>query len=39
VIAIGKHYKWIALAQVPYFVWVLIATVLQPSFSWSNLGR
>ena len=35
-VAIGKHHKWVAVAQLPYFVWVSIATVLQLSITWSN---
>ena len=35
-IAIWLHYKWVAVAQVPYFVWVTIATVLQLSITWMN---
>jgi tryptophan-rich sensory protein len=27
---------WVALAQVPHFVWVSIATVLQLSITWMN---
>jgi len=34
--AIWKHHKWIALAQVPYFVWVSLATVLQLSITFNN---
>jgi len=34
--AIWKHHKCVAVAQVPYFVWVSIATVLQLSITWSN---
>ncbi len=34
--AIWKHHKWIALAQVPYFVWVSLASVLQISITWNN---
>jgi tryptophan-rich sensory protein len=34
--AIWKHYKWVAVLQVPYFVWVSIATVLQLSITWMN---
>lgn len=34
--AIWKFYRWIAVAQIPYLVWVSIATVLQLSISWSN---
>ena len=30
-VAIWPHYKWVAFAQVPYLVWVSIATVLQMS--------
>lgn len=37
--AIWKHYKWIAVAQVPYFVWVSIATVLQLLMTLWNWGR
>lgn len=36
VIAIWKHYRWVAFAQVPYCVWVSTATVLQLSITWSN---
>ena len=32
------HHRWVAAAQVPYFVWVSIATVLQLSITWMNLG-
>lgn len=28
-VVVWKHHKWVAFAQVPYFVWVSIATVLQ----------
>lgn len=34
--AIWSHYKWVALAQVPYLAWVSIATVLQLSMTWMN---
>ena len=34
--AIWPHHRWVAMAQVPYFVWVLIATVLQGSITWLN---
>jgi len=34
--AIWKFYRWVAVAQIPYLVWVSIATVLQLSISWSN---
>ena len=34
--AIWRHYRFIALAQVPYFAWVSIATVLQLSITWMN---
>jgi len=39
VIAVWRHYRWIALAQGPYFVWVSIATVLQLSITAMNWGR
>lgn len=37
--AIWKHYRWVALAQVPYLIWVSIATLLQLSITWMNWGR
>jgi tryptophan-rich sensory protein len=27
--AVWRHYRWVALAQAPYLVWVGIATVMQ----------
>ena len=36
IFAIWRHYRWVALAQIPYLVWVTVATVLQLSISWSN---
>lgn len=35
-VAIRPHYRGVALAQVPYFVWVSIATVLQLSIMAMN---
>lgn len=37
VVAVWKHYKWVA--QLPYFAWVSIATVLQLSITFWNWGR
>jgi translocator protein len=37
--AIWRHHRWVAVAQVPYFVWVSIATVLQISITVMNWGR
>ena len=37
-VVIWKHHKWIAVAQVPYFVWVSTATILQLSMTWMNWG-
>jgi len=34
--AVWPHYKSIAVAQVPYLVWVSIATVLQLSITFNN---
>ncbi len=39
VVAIWPHYRWVAVAQVPYFVWVSLATVLQLSITAMNWGR
>lgn len=36
--AIWKHHHWVAFAQVPYFIWVSIATYLQLSITWLNWG-
>jgi tryptophan-rich sensory protein len=33
---VWKHYRWVAVAQAPYFVWVSTATVLQLSITWMN---
>jgi tryptophan-rich sensory protein len=38
-LAIWRRYRCVALAQVPYFVWVSIATVLQVSITAMNWGR
>ena len=35
-IVIWPHYRWVAVAQVPYLVWVSLATVLQLSITWMN---
>jgi benzodiazapine receptor len=37
-IPIWPHDRWVALAQIPYFVWVSIAAVLQLSITWMNRG-
>lgn len=38
-VAIWPHYKSIAIAQVPYFVWVSIAMVLQLTITSWNWGK
>ncbi len=37
-IAIWSEYRWVAIVQLPYLIWVSIATVLQISITWSNWG-
>lgn len=37
--AIWKHYRWVAVVQLPYFVWVSTATVLQLSITVMNWGK
>ena len=37
--AIWRHYRWVAVAQVPYLLWVATATVLQLSIMVMNWGR
>lgn len=36
IIAIYPHVKWIAYMQIPYLVWVCIATVLQLTVTYLN---
>ena len=38
-IVVWPHYRWIAVAQFPYLIWVSLATVLQLSITWMNWGR
>jgi len=35
-VAVWKHYRWVAFAQVPYLIWVSLATVLQLSITAMN---
>ncbi len=35
-LAVWPHCRSVAGAQVPYFIWVSIATVLQLSIMWMN---
>lgn len=35
-VAVWRHYPSIAVLQIPYFVWVSVATVLQLYISWVN---
>jgi tryptophan-rich sensory protein len=39
IVAVWRHYRWVAIAQVPYLIWVSIATALQLSIVWMNWGR
>ena len=39
VVAVWPHFKSVAVAQGPYFVWVSIAMVLQMSITWMNWGK
>jgi len=34
--SVRKSLPWVAVAQIPYFIWVSIATVLQLSITWMN---
>jgi tryptophan-rich sensory protein len=34
--AIWPHHRWIAVAQLPYLVWVTIASGLQFAITWNN---
>ena len=35
-VAVWQQVRWVALVQIPYLVWVSIATVLQLSITWMN---
>ena len=37
-VAVWQHCRWVAVAQVPYFIWVSLATVLQLSITAMNWG-
>jgi tryptophan-rich sensory protein len=34
--AVWRHYRWVALAQVPYLLWVATATMLQVAITAMN---
>lgn len=34
--AIWKHYRWIAIANIPYLLWVTFATILQITITYLN---
>lgn len=38
-VAIWPHYRLISVAQIPYFVWVSLATTLQLSITFWNWGK
>lgn len=33
---VWRHYRWVALVQIPYLAWVTIATILQTSILFAN---
>lgn len=35
-IVVWRYNRWVAVAQIPYFVWVSTAAVLQRSITWMN---
>lgn len=35
-IVMWKHHRWVAAAQLPYLIWVSLATTLQLSITWWN---
>ncbi len=39
IVPVWPHYRWVSLAQIPYLIWVLTATVLQLSITAMNWGR
>ncbi len=36
-IAVWEHNRIVAIAQVPYFLWVSVATILQLTITWMNI--
>lgn len=38
-VLVWPSFRYLALAQLPYLVWVSTATVLQLSITWSNRGK
>ena len=38
-VVVWRHHRWVALAQMPYFIWVSSATVLQLSITAMNWGN
>ncbi len=36
IIAIYPHIRWVAYIQIPYFLWVLFATILQLTITYLN---
>ena len=38
-VAIWRHYRWVAVVQVPYLGWVSVATMLQLLITAMNWGR
>lgn len=34
--AVWRRYRWVAVAQIPYLIWVSMATALQLSITWMN---
>jgi len=36
-VAVWPHYRWVAVVQVPYLVWVSIATMLQMTITLRNV--
>tara|TARA_R110002049_G_scaffold182485_2_gene350357 strand:+ start:96329 stop:96736 length:408 start_codon:yes stop_codon:yes gene_type:complete len=35
-LVIGKYHRWVAVAQLPYLIWVTLATTLQFAITWWN---
>ncbi len=35
-VAIWPHARWVALANIPYLLWVIFATILQLTITWMN---
>lgn len=39
IVLVWPNFRYLALAQLPYLIWVATATILQLSITWMNRGK